>query len=132
MAASESHVPNLYAEALADNELRRPVLSRETFRRAMVLSELAADFVTCAGAAIGAYLLELYFGAHMQCPIKQVVAVGTLQGIFALLLLQRRSSSDGTASLLRIRETEHAVRTSVQTLLLLLFVTFALRLNFPR
>ena len=132
MAASESHVPNLYAEAIADNELRRPVLSRDSFRRAMVLSELAADFITCAGAAIGAYFAELYFGAHVQCPIEQVVAVGALQGIFALLLLQRRSSSDGTASLLRIRETEHAVRTSVQTLLLLLFVTFALRLNFPR
>jgi exopolysaccharide biosynthesis polyprenyl glycosylphosphotransferase len=98
----------------------------------MIVSELAADFLTCVAAAIGAYFLQLYFGAQVQCPIKQVVAVGILQGIFAVLLLQRKSASDGDASLLRIRETERAIRTSIQTLLLLLFITFLLRLNFPR
>ena len=132
MAASESHVPNLYTDALAGSQLRRPVISRELFRRAVIVSELAADFLTCVIAAIGAYFLQLYFGAHVQCPIKQVVAIGILQGIFAVLLLQRRSASDGDASLLRIRETERAIRISIQMLLLLLLVTFLLRLNFPR
>jgi exopolysaccharide biosynthesis polyprenyl glycosylphosphotransferase len=132
VAASESHVPNLYTDALADSQLRRLVISRELFRRAVIVSELAADFLTCVIAAIGAYFLQLYFGAHVQCPIKQVVAIGILQGIFAVLLLQRRSASDGGASLLRIRETERAIRTSIQMLLLLLLVTFLLRLNFPR
>ncbi len=98
----------------------------------MIFSELAADFLTCVAAALGAYFFQLYFVAQVQCPIKQVVAVGILQGIFAVLLLQRKSASDGDASLLRIRETERAIRISIQTLLLLLFVTFLLKLNFPR
>jgi exopolysaccharide biosynthesis polyprenyl glycosylphosphotransferase len=132
MAASESHVPNLYTDAIADSRVQRQGISRELFRRAMMVAELAADFLTCIAAAIGAYFFQLYFGAQVQCPIKQVVAVGILQGIFAVLLLQRKSASDGDASLLRIRETERAIRTSIQTLLLLLFITFLLRLNFPR
>jgi exopolysaccharide biosynthesis polyprenyl glycosylphosphotransferase len=98
----------------------------------MILLELAADFLTCAAAAIGAYFLQLYFGTQVQCPITQVMAVGIIQGIFAVLLLQRKSDSDGDASLLRIRETERAIRSSIQSLLLLLFITFLLRLNFPR
>jgi exopolysaccharide biosynthesis polyprenyl glycosylphosphotransferase len=132
VAASESHVPNLYADGLADDQVRRPVISRELFRRVMIFAELVADFLTCVTAAIGAYFLQLYFGARIQCPIKQVVAVGIIQGIFAVLLLQRKSASDGDASLLRIRETERAIRASIQTLLLLLLVTFLLRLSFPR
>jgi exopolysaccharide biosynthesis polyprenyl glycosylphosphotransferase len=98
----------------------------------MILSELAADFLTCVAATIGAYFVQLNFGAQIQCPIKQVVAVGIIQGIFAVLLLQRQGVSDGDASLLRIRETERAIRTSIQSLLLLLLMTFLLRLNFPR
>jgi exopolysaccharide biosynthesis polyprenyl glycosylphosphotransferase len=132
MAASESHVANLYPDGFADSRVQRQGISRELFRRAMIVSELAADFLTCIAAAIGAYFFQLYFGAQVQCPIKQVVAVGVLQGIFAVLLLQRKSASDGDASLLRIRETERAIRTSIQTLLLLLSITFLLRLNFPR
>jgi exopolysaccharide biosynthesis polyprenyl glycosylphosphotransferase len=132
MAASESRVPNLYTDALVDNQVRRPFLSRELFRRIMILSELAADFLACATATIGAYFLQFDYGAHVQCPIKQVVAVGILQGTCAALLLQRNRASDGDASLLRIRETERAIRTAIQTLVLLLFTTFLLGINFPR
>jgi exopolysaccharide biosynthesis polyprenyl glycosylphosphotransferase len=132
VAASESHVPNLYTDALADGRAQRQGISRELFRRVMILSELAADFLTCVAATIGAYFLQLHFGTKIQCPIKQVVAVGVVQGIFAVLMLQRKSVSDGDASLLRIRETERAIRTSIQSLLLLLLMTFLLRLNFPR
>lgn len=131
MAASESHIPSLYTDALEDIKVRGPAPSRELFRRAVILSELAADFLTCAAAAIGAYFLQLYFGAHVQCPIRQVVAIGILQGIFAVFFLQRMRASDGDASLLRIRETERACRSSVQTLLLVVFITFLLRLDFP-
>jgi exopolysaccharide biosynthesis polyprenyl glycosylphosphotransferase len=132
MAASESHVPSLYADALQDIHASRPVVSRESFRRAMILSELVADFLTCATTAIGAYFLQLNFGAHVQCSIRQVVAMGILQGTLAVLLLQRMRASDGDASLLCIRETERACRSSVQTLLLVAFLTFLLRLDFPQ
>jgi len=132
MAASESHVPSLYADALETIQVGRPAVSREFFHRAMILSELAADFLTCASAVIVAYSLQLYFGAHVACSIHQVVAMGILQGILAVLLLQKGKASDGDASLLRIRETERACRSSVQTILLVVFLTFLLRLDFPQ
>jgi exopolysaccharide biosynthesis polyprenyl glycosylphosphotransferase len=132
VAASESHVPNLYTDTFADNQTRRPVISRDVFRRGTILLELVADFLTCFTAVLGAYFLQLNFGAHAHCPIKQVAAVGILQGILAVLLLQRKSASDGDASLLRIRETERAIRTSIQALLLLSLITFLLRLNYPQ
>jgi len=59
------------------------------------------------------------------------VAVGILEGIFAVLLLQRKGALGGDVNLLRIRETERAIETSVQTFLLLLLTTFLLRLSFP-
>ena len=132
MAASESHVPNLYTDVLQDIRVQRRGISREMFRRAVLLSQLAADFLTCAAAMIGAYFIQLHFGARLQYPIKQVVAIGTLQGIFAVLLSQRKSPSDGEASLMRIRETEHAIRMAIQSLLLLLATVLLLRLSFPR
>ncbi len=55
------------------------------------------------------------------------MAFGILQGIFATLLLKRSGTPNEEASLLRIRETECAIRISSQTLLLLLFMTFVLR-----
>ena len=132
MAASESHIPDLYTDAVAAPQLRQPVISSSLFRRAMILAELAADFLTCASAVIASYFLQLCFGAQVQSPIKLVLAVGVLQGIFAVLLLQRENVSDGDASLMRIRETERAIRTSIQTLLLLFSITFLLKLNFLR
>jgi hypothetical protein len=66
VAASESRVPNLYAEALVDSRVQRQGMSRELFRRAMLALELAADFLTFVAAALGAYFLQLYFGAQVQ------------------------------------------------------------------
>jgi exopolysaccharide biosynthesis polyprenyl glycosylphosphotransferase len=132
MAASESYVPNLYAEAIEDSCKKRQVISRELFRSTMVLSEIAADFLACVATTIAAYFLQLHFGGHIQCSMKEVAAVGIMHGIFAVLLLQREGVSEAGASLLRIRETERAIRTSIQSLLLLLMMTFLLRLNFPR
>src|ERR1700733_5250446 len=114
MAASESYVPNLYAEAIEDSCKKRQVISRELFRSTMVLSEIAADFLACVATTIAAYFLQLDFGGHIQCSMKEVAAVGIMHGIFAVLLLQREGVSEAGASLLRIRETERAIRTSIQ------------------
>jgi len=132
VAASESHVPSIFTDAIADNQARRPVISRDVFRRGTILLQLVADFLTCVTAALSAYFLQLRFGAHAHCPIKQVAAVGILLGLLAVLLLQGKSASDGHASLLRIRETELAIRTPIQAVLLLSLITFLLRLNYPQ
>jgi exopolysaccharide biosynthesis polyprenyl glycosylphosphotransferase len=132
MAASESYLPNSYSAVLAGLHLRRRSVSRELFRAAMVCAEVAGDFLTCAAAIVAAYFLQLHFGGYIQYPMQKVVAVSMVHGLLAVLLLQGDGAYGGGSSLLRIRETERAVRISIQSLFLLLLVSLLLNLNFPR
>jgi exopolysaccharide biosynthesis polyprenyl glycosylphosphotransferase len=132
VATSDSCVPNLYADALAGSRNQRKVISREAFRRATLIAEVMADFITCTAAITAAYLLQLQVGGYIQYPMQKVVAVSIVHGLFAVLLLQSDGAYGAGSSLLRIRETERAIRISVQSLLLLLLVSFLLKLNFPR
>jgi exopolysaccharide biosynthesis polyprenyl glycosylphosphotransferase len=132
MAASESYVPNVYADTLANAPAQRKGISRELFRRMMVLAEVVVDFLTCAAAIVAAYFLQLHIGGYIQYPIQKVVSISMVYGLLAVLLLQSDGAYGGSSSLLRIRETERAVRTSIQSLILLLLVSSLLKLNFPR
>jgi exopolysaccharide biosynthesis polyprenyl glycosylphosphotransferase len=132
VAASESYIPNAYSDVLAGLNSRRRPVSRALFRGAMVCAEVMADFLTCAIAIVAAYFLQLHFGGHIQYPMQKVVAVSMVHGLLAVLLLQSDGAYGGGSSLLRIRETERAVRISIQSLFLLLLVSFLLKLNFPR
>jgi len=132
MAASESYLSSVYVDALTGSHSRGGAISRKVFRRATVCVEVVADFLTCAAAIIGAYFLQLHVGGHIQYPVRVVMAVGMVHGLLAVLLLQSDGAYGANSSLLRIRETERAVRTSVQSLFLLSLVSLVLNLNFPR
>ena len=131
MATSESYIPRLYAEALARSRKQKSSVSRELFWRAVFISEVSADFLTCAASVVMAYALQLHLHGYLQLTPQKVVAVSLLHGIFAVLLLLREGAYGGGSSLLRVRETESATRTSIQSLLLLILASFLLRLNFP-
>jgi exopolysaccharide biosynthesis polyprenyl glycosylphosphotransferase len=131
VATSESYIPRLYAEALARSRKQRRFVSRELFWRAVFVSEISADFLTCAASVITAYAIQLHLRGYLQLPMPKLVAVSLLHGLFAVLLLLRDGAYDGGTSLLRVRETESATRTSIQSLLLLFLASFLLRLNFP-
>ena len=131
MATSESYIPRLNAEALARSRNQRRFVSRELFWRAVFLSGASADFLTCAASVVTAYTLQLHLRGYLQVPTQKVVAVSLLHGLFAVLLLLRDGAYGGGTSLLRVRETESATRTSIQSLLLLFLASFLLRLNFP-
>ena len=131
MATSDSYIPSLYVEGLAGSAKQRRLISKEMFRSAVALSEASADFLTCAGAIVASYLLQLHLGAPVQVPIQKVVEISLVHGLFAMLLLQRDGTYGRANSLLRIRETERAARTSIQSLLPLSAVVFLLKLNFP-
>jgi len=131
VATSESYIPRLYAEALARSRKQRSFVSREMFWRAVFIVEVSADFLTCGVAVIMAYSLQLHFRGHFQLTVQKVLAVGMLHGIFAVLLLLWDGAYGGGSSLLRVRETESATRTSIQALLLLFLASFLLGLNFP-
>ena len=131
MATSESYIPRLYAEALARSRKQRSFVSREMFWRAVFIVEVSADFLTCGAAVIMAYSLQLHFRGHFQLTVQKVLAGGMLHGIFAVLLLLWDGAYGGGSSLLRVRETESATRTSIQSLLLLFLASFLLGFNFP-
>jgi exopolysaccharide biosynthesis polyprenyl glycosylphosphotransferase len=132
VATSESYAPNLYTDSVAASLTRRKGISRQLFRSTVVSAEVVADFLTCAAAILTTYFLQLHIGAHVQCPMQKVAAVSIVHGLFAVLLLQSDGAYSGSSGLLRIRETERALRTSIQSLLLLLLMSFLLKLNFPR
>ena len=131
MATSESYIPSLLADALGSSRKRDRFISRELYRSAVVISEALADFVTCAGAIIAAYFLQLHIGRHIQIPMQRVTAVSLVYGLFAVFSLNRRGAYGSGNSVLRIRETERAARASIQSLLLLFLVSCLLRLDFP-
>jgi exopolysaccharide biosynthesis polyprenyl glycosylphosphotransferase len=131
VATSESYIPRLYAEALARSRKQRSFVSRELFWRAVFVSEVSADFITCAASVVTAYALQLCLHGYVQLPMQKVVAVSLLHGVFAVLLLFRDGAYGGGSGLFRVRETERATRTSIQSLLLLFPASLLLKLNFP-
>ena len=131
MATSESYIPRLYAEALARSRKQRSFVSRELFWRAVFVSEVSADVLTCATSLVAAYAFQLHIHGYIQLPIQKLLALSFLHGLFAVLLLLGDGAYGGGSSLFRVRETERATRTSIQSLLLLFLASILLRLNFP-
>jgi exopolysaccharide biosynthesis polyprenyl glycosylphosphotransferase len=74
----------------------------------------------------------MQIAGYTQYRMQELVAVSSLHGLLAVLLLQSEGAYGDGSSLLRIRETERAVRTSIRSLLLLLLMSFLLKLNLPR
>lgn len=134
MGAPESVAPNLYPETLASARKEREAISRELFRSIVTLSEVLADFLTCAIGIFAAYFLylSLHIGKHLEYPVQKVAIVSVVVGLLVVLLLERDRAYRGGGSLLQIRETERAIRVPAQLLLLLLPLSFLLNLNFSR
>lgn len=132
MAASDYYIPNAYADALTASCERRKVVSKDLVRSLIALCEVLANFLTVAAAIDAAYLLQLYIGNPIQYPAQKVLAVSIVLGLFAVFLQQKDGAYLEADSLAQIRETERTIRTSTETLLFLFFVSFLLKLDFPR
>jgi lipopolysaccharide/colanic/teichoic acid biosynthesis glycosyltransferase len=132
MAASESYISNLYAEDALPAVTRRRAFSSELYRSSLIYAEPIADVLTCIASIFAAYSLQLHFGGLAVYPEKRVMAVGIVYGLFTVLLLKAAGAYGRSNSLMRIRETENAVRAAIQSTLLLLLVSFVLQLHFPR
>jgi exopolysaccharide biosynthesis polyprenyl glycosylphosphotransferase len=134
MNAPESIAPNLYAENVVVVPSEQQARSRGRFRRAMTLIEALADFLTGVISICGAYYLyfSLNIGNHIQYPVREVVVVGCAVSLLIVLLMERDGAYNGGGSLLRIRETERAIRIPAQTLLVFLPITFLLNRSFSR
>jgi exopolysaccharide biosynthesis polyprenyl glycosylphosphotransferase len=95
--------------------------------------EAAADFLTCIFGVLAAYFLGSlpYIGGHIQYPLREAAAAGLGVSLFTVILLQRDGAYRGNSGLLRIRETERAIRVPIQSMLIVLPFSFLMRLNLP-
>lgn len=128
MNFQESVARDLYTGRLTVVPSQRQAISRSTFRKVMNLAEALADYFTSVISIYAAYYL--YLSVQMShanpYPAKEIAVVSSALSVLIVLLLERDGAYKGGGSLLRIRETERAIRIPAQALLLLLPVIFLL------
>ncbi len=132
MAAPDFVAQSLYAESIAPARMERRAISREFFKGAMTLAEASADFLASALGLLATCSLcaSLPLGALSHPSMHEVVAVSTIFGLLVVVLMHRDGGYRGGSGLLRIRETERAIRIPAQCLLLLLAINVLLGLGY--
>lgn len=121
MSASDSVTPGVYADALVTSYRGARQPHKHLFRQALVAVEMVTDFVTCASGVWAACLLDCSLhGVPIHFPGREPATLSIMGGLFAVLALKKDGAYAGGGSLLQIRETERALRISVQLVLLLL------------
>ncbi len=134
MGYPEQTVPNILTNDLGVATGVQRVLFGKYFRRVVTCTEVLADFITGAASTCAAYYLyfSLEIGRHIHYPLQEVAVVASVVGMLITLLMAGNGAYKGGMSLLRIRETERAIRIPWQALFLLLPISFFLGRTFSR
>lgn len=132
MSTSEPITSSLFSDVLAASGKRSWAISTQLFRSGMAFFEVTVDFLTCVLGTAFAYSIGqlLQIGSPTQYPVREAAAISIAIGLFAGLLLRRDGAYQGGGSLLHIRETERALRIPLQSVLLMLPLSFLLHLRF--
>ncbi len=103
-------------------------LSAGLFQRLTTCVEVVLDILTGLISFYVGYVIYyfLHIGRHIDYPAKEIAVVGFVLGLLITLLLGNDGAYRGGGSLLRIRETERAIRIPAQAMLLLFPVTLVL------
>jgi exopolysaccharide biosynthesis polyprenyl glycosylphosphotransferase len=127
------------AQSTRDSELALVVpLTRrappERFRSHLSKLEMLADFVTVIGAVMLSYTAYylLGLGKQVHYPRSLVFGVSATFAVVIVLMLDRVGAYSRGTSLLRVRETEHVLRVSMQALGFILGVSFLTSFLFSR
>src|SRR5580692_9313002 len=118
--------------ALVKPGARRTSAAR--FQSHLTKLEALADFVTVIGATMSAYAAYYFLGLGRQAHYSRSGVLGA-SAVFAtliVLMLDRVGAYSRGTSLLRVRETEHVLRVSVQALGFILGVSFFTSFLFSR
>jgi exopolysaccharide biosynthesis polyprenyl glycosylphosphotransferase len=108
--------------------------SAERFQSYLTKLEVLADFVTVIAAVTSSYAAYHILGLGKQVHYQRSLALGvsaTFAAVIVLMLDRVGAYSHGT-SLLRVRETEHVLRVSMQALGFILCVSFFTSFLFSR
>lgn len=133
MAAPDLSTPNLSAERVEPLRRERRALSREFFRDAVALAEVSADFLA-ATLSMAAALLCVSAAALSGAPretVREAATIGAVFGMIVVVLMQRDGGYRSGSGVLRIQETERALRIPSQSLLLLFAICALLGRSIP-
>jgi lipopolysaccharide/colanic/teichoic acid biosynthesis glycosyltransferase len=125
--------PHRYTETVAVPRSGGQAASRAFLRRVLAFSGMLVDLATCAFSASASYGIGLWLQARTQnpYPLREVAAASCLVGLAVVLLLLKDVGYRRGGRLLSVRQTEYAIRASAQSLLLLLPLSYLLKLRIP-
>lgn len=130
MGTTESVAPNLFVETIAPSREEHRLLSRQRFKTLMAFCEPAADFfAAAAGMFTACVLTSTSISIRTQFLPHESVAISIATGLLVTLLMRADGAYRGGGGLLRIRETERAIRSASLSLLFLLVAGFLLSLD---
>ena len=108
--------------------------SAERFQSYLNKLEVLADFVTVIAAVMSSYAAYylLGLGKQVRYPWSIVFGASATFAAVVVLMLDRAGAYSRGTSLLRVRETEHVLRVSIQALGFILCVSFFTSFLFSR
>jgi exopolysaccharide biosynthesis polyprenyl glycosylphosphotransferase len=108
--------------------------SADRFQRYLTRLEVVADFLTVIGAVMSGYFLysSLGLGKQLHYSRSVVLAVAATFAAVIVLMLDRVGAYSRGTSLLRVRETEHVLRVSMQAFGFTFAVSFFTNFLFSR
>jgi exopolysaccharide biosynthesis polyprenyl glycosylphosphotransferase len=116
------------------SEADSPASELNRFERILTGIEVIADGVTVAAAVGCGYATYYYllFGNRVHYPLSNILLVAIAMAVLFVILLDRDGAYNLGNSLLRIKETERALRVSTQAFLLVFPVIYFTKSLFPR
>ncbi len=131
MAAPDLLSSNLRTATIAPLREAERTFPRDLFKGATALTEASADFLISASVIMAACFLcaLLPAGAFPYHSMRQDMAISAVFGLLVSILISREGGYRAGNGLLRIQETERAIRVSMQSLFLLFVFSSLLNLN---
>jgi exopolysaccharide biosynthesis polyprenyl glycosylphosphotransferase len=104
------------------------------FRRTVLLCEVLADLLTVTLAVVLAYFIYGVspLGRHIHYHGRTILTVAVAFALVMVLMLDRAGAYRVGNSLLRVRETEHVLRVSVESFAIAMAVSFFSNVLFAR
>jgi exopolysaccharide biosynthesis polyprenyl glycosylphosphotransferase len=133
MAAPDLVTSNLRTATLAPSRHERRAIGAGLSRVPTALAEACCDFLASAVGMLASFFLcaSWSIGALPHDSMQEAIAISAVYGVLVTALLEREGGYRGGNGLLRIRETERAIRISVQSFVLLLLFSALLGLRIP-
>ena len=120
--------------SMVDVDAEHPISIQNRYGRLLTFIEVLADGITVSFAVLGGYFIYrwLEIGRRVDYSFNLISLIAFAMSFLYVILLDRDGAYRPGSSLLRIKETERALRVSAQAFLLALPVTFFSQYQFSR